>query len=117
EASSKPQSKKESMPPAEEPQEPETGPDSEGIDAENNLTAIADASNQSSPDQSNQSINSTGAPALGETQAAGEDGLVTDALAGQSSMGGLKSGQPDGVGIYSETNASDATSAATAAFS
>lgn len=117
EASSKPQSKKESMPPAEERQEPETGPDSEGIDAENNLTAIADASNQSSPDQSNQSINSTGAPALGETQAAGEDGLVTDALAGQSSMGGLKPGQPDEVGIYSETNASDATSAATAAFS
>ena len=117
EASSKPQSKKESMPPAEEPQEPETGPDSEGIDAENNLTAIADASNQSSPDQSNQSINSIGAPALGETQAAGEDGLVTDAFAGQSSMGGLKPGQPDEVGIYSETNASDATSAATAAFS
>ena len=117
EASSKPQSKKESMPPAEEPQEPETASDSEGIDAENNLTEIADASNQISPDQSNQSINSTGAPALGETQAAGEDGLVTDALAGQSSMGSMKPGQPDEVGISSETNAPDSTSSATTASS
>lgn len=116
ETSTRPQSKKESMPPAEEPQEPKTGPDSEGIDAENNLAAIADASNQISPDHSNQSINSTGDPALGEKQAAVEDSLVTAPLVGQSSEESLKAGWTE-AGISSETNASDATSLATAASS
>jgi hypothetical protein len=117
EASSKPQSKKESKPPAKEPQEPETAAASEGVGTEDDLTANADASNQSSPDHSDQSINFTGAAALGEKQVAGEDGLLTAPLVGQSSMGGLKAGQPDEVGIYSETNASDATSTVTAASS
>jgi len=115
EASTRTQSKKESVPPEIELEEPETASVSEGIDAENNLTAIADASNQSSPDRSNQSGNSTGAPALDEKQTAGEDSPMTAPLVDQSSMGGLIADQPDDGRIYSEANASDATSAATAA--
>ena len=115
ETSSKPQSKKESVPPAEEPQEPETVSASEGVDAENNLTAIGDASNQSSPDHSNQSGNSALSGASGETHSAGEGGALTAPLAGQSNEESLKAGQPDEAGISSRTNASDATMQAAAA--
>lgn len=117
ETSSKPQSKKEYMPPAKEPQEPETASASEESDAVNNLTSNADASNQSPQDQFNQSINSTVAPALSEMQVAGKDDLVTAPLVGQSSMVSLKPGQADEVGIYSETNASDEAMQAAAASS
>lgn len=117
EASSKPQSKKETMAPAEEPREPETGPASNGIDAENNLTAIADASNQSSPDHTNQSDNSTGAPPSGDMQAAGEDGMAMAPSVSQSSNESLEEGQPDEVEINPEANASDTAVQAARAFS
>ncbi|NLH22462.1 MAG: hypothetical protein GX463_09895, partial [Methanothrix sp.] len=117
EASSKPQSKKETMAPAEEPREPETGPASNGIDAENNLTAIADASNQSSPDHTNQSDNSTGAPPSGDMQAAEEDGMAMAPSVSQSSNESLEEGQPDEVEINPEANASDTAVQAARAFS
>jgi len=114
---SKPQSKKESKPTAKEPQEPETAAASKKIDAENDLIANADASNQSSPDGFNQSSNSTMAAASGETQAAGEDGMLTAPSVSQSSMQSLNAVEIDGVEIYSEGNESNATAQAARSYS
>ena len=107
---SKPESKTESMPPAAEPQEPETAVASEKIEAENNLTAIADASDQSSQGRSNQSGNSTVTAASGEMLAPEENGMVTSPLTGQSSVGSLQVGQPDELGLNSGINESNGTS-------